>query len=51
MEFLLANWAAIVPAAIVFFDVIANLTPSTKDNKISSALARLINALIPDKRK
>ena len=51
MEFLLTNWAILLPAAIVFFDVVANLTPSTKDNKISSALARLVNAIVPDKRK
>ena len=51
MQFLAENWSALLPAAIVFYDVIANLTPSQRDNKITAALARMIDALIPDRRK
>jgi hypothetical protein len=50
-QFVTENWAVLVPAFILFWDVVANLTPSDKDNKITSFLSQAVNYLVKDRRK
>ena len=50
-NFLLDNWGAILIGLLGFFDLIARLTPSEKDNSIVNFLMSLFNTLIPNLKK
>jgi len=50
-EFILRNWGALALGLMGFFDVIARLTPSTKDNTILNLLTTVFNVLIPNLKK
>ena len=45
------NWGALVIGLLGFFDVVARLTPTEKDNSIVNFLLSLFNAIIPNLRK
>lgn len=50
-NFLLDNWGAILLGLLGFFDLIARLTPTEKDNSIVNFLMSLFNTLIPNLKK
>lgn len=50
-NFFVRNWEALFLGLLGFYDVIARLTPSTKDNSIVNLLTRLYNAIIPNFKK
>ena len=45
------NWGALVIGLLGFFDVVARLTPTEKDNSIVNFLMTLFNAIIPNFKK
>lgn len=45
-DFLTANWAEILLAAMAFAKVIVNLTPTVKDNQVFGYIDLLFNAII-----
>lgn len=45
------NWGALLLGLLGFYDTIARLTPSNKDNSIVSFLTKLLNVVIPNVRK
>jgi len=51
MDFFTTHWAELALAALAFLKVIVNLTPTEDDNAVFGILDRVINALIPDRRK
>lgn len=50
-NFFVRNWEALFLGLLGFYDVIARLTPSTKDNSIVNFITKLYNALIPNFKK
>ena len=46
MDFIAANWAELLLAALVFAKVIVNLTPSIKDDRVFTYIDVLVNAII-----
>lgn len=49
--FLAKNWDHLVIGLLGFFDLVARLTPTTRDNSIVNLLTRVINAIIPNFKK
>ena len=45
------NWVALLLGLLGFFDLVARLTPTEKDNSIVNFLMTLFNAIIPNFRK
>lgn len=50
-NFLTDNWGALMLGLLGFFDLVARLTPTEKDNSIVNFLISLFNALIPNLKK
>jgi len=51
LAFLKANWFVLVAGLLAFFEVIARLTPTSKDDSILSWLTKLLNWVFPNKAK
>ena len=51
LDFLTDNAIELIVGAMAFLKVIVNLTPTEKDNQIFGLLDKVINAVIPDRRK
>ena len=49
IDLLRANWAELTIGAMAFFKVLANVTPTKKDNKIFGYLDDIVNYFIKDK--
>jgi len=50
-NFFTNNWGALLLGLLSFYDTIARLTPSNKDNSIVSFLSKLFNVIIPNLKK
>lgn len=50
-NFLTDNWGAMLLGLLGFFDLVARLTPTEKDNSIVNFLLTVFNAIIPNFRK
>ena len=50
-NFLTDNWGALLLGLLGFFDLVARLTPTEKDNSIVNFLLTIFNAIIPNFRK
>jgi hypothetical protein len=50
-EFILENWLELLIALMAFLKVIVNLTPSEKDNQIFGLIDKVIDAVIPNRKK
>ena len=50
-NFFADNWGNLLIGLLGFFDVVARLTPTTKDNSIVNFLTSVINAIIPNFKK
>ena len=50
-NFFLRNWGILSVSFLAFCDVVARLTPSTKDNSIVNLLVTILNAVIPNLKK
>jgi hypothetical protein len=48
--FTIANVTEILLAALVLMKVVANLTPTEKDNKVFGVIDAVINYFIPDRK-
>jgi hypothetical protein len=51
VDFFLNNWVALLLGLLGFFDLIARLIPTEKDNSIVNFLMTLFNAIIPNLKK
>ena len=49
--FIARNWGILTISLLGFFDVIARLTPTEKDNTILNFLSNVLNAIIPNFKK
>jgi len=49
-DLLKAHWAELLIGAMAFFKVLANVTPTKKDNKIFGYLDDLVNYFVSDKK-
>lgn len=49
--FISANWGKLLLGLLSFYDLVARLTPTEKDNTIVTFLTNLLNAVIPNKKK
>ncbi|MBK5245484.1 MAG: hypothetical protein JJE18_10855 [Eubacteriaceae bacterium] len=45
------NWGALLLGLLGFFDLVARLTPTEKDNSVVNFLMTLFNAIIPNLKK
>ncbi|HEY3369336.1 MAG TPA: hypothetical protein VGK10_00730 [Prolixibacteraceae bacterium] len=50
-NFFLENWGSLALGLLTFLDVVARLTPTTRDNSIINLLSTIINAIIPNFKK
>ena len=50
-NFLLDNWGVLLLGLIGFFDLVARLTPTQKDNSIVNFLFSLFSSIIPNLKK
>lgn len=50
-NFLTDNWGKLVIGLLAFAEVVVRITPTEKDNTVLNYLSRIINALIPNRRK
>ncbi|HEY3371174.1 MAG TPA: hypothetical protein VGK10_10020 [Prolixibacteraceae bacterium] len=50
-NFFLKNWGSLALGLLTFLDVVARLTPTTRDNSIVNLLSTIINAIIPNFKK
>jgi hypothetical protein len=50
-NFFSENWGALILGLLGFFDLIARLTPTEKDNSIVNFLLSLFNTIIPNFKK
>ena len=50
-NFITENWGVLLLGLLGFFDLIARLTPTEKDNSIVNFLLTVFNAIIPNFRK
>ena len=50
-NFFSENWGALLLGLLGFFDLVARLTPTEKDNSIVNFLLTVFNAIIPNFRK
>ena len=51
MDFMLANWAELIVALMVFAKVVVPLTPSIKDDRVFTYIDLLLNAIIANNTK
>jgi hypothetical protein len=49
--FIARNWGILTISLLGFFDVIARLTPTEKDNTILNFLSNILNVIIPNLKK
>lgn len=49
--FLSANWGKLVLGLLSFYEMVARMTPTEKDNTIVTFLSRLLDVVIPNKKK
>lgn len=49
--FILANWGKLLLGLLSFYDVVARLTPTEKDNTVVTFLTNLLNYIIPNFKK
>lgn len=49
--FIARNWGSLLLGLLGFYDLVARLTPSTRDNSIVSFLTKLLNVVIPNFKK
>lgn len=49
--FIIANWGKLLLGLLGFYDVVARLTPTEKDNTVVSFLTNLLNYIIPNLKK
>lgn len=50
-NFFTENWGSLLLGLLGFYDTLARLTPSKKDNSIVSFLTKLLNVMIPNIKK
>lgn len=50
-EFITENWLELLIALLAFLKVVANLTPTEKDNQIFGLIDKIIDAVIPNRKK
>ena len=50
-NFFAENWGALLMGLLGFYDLVARLTPTSKNNSIVSFLTKLLNVVIPNVRK
>ncbi len=50
-NFFADNWGALLMGLLGFFDLVARLTPTEKDNSIINFLMSLFNTLVPNLKK
>ncbi len=50
-NFLTDHWGALLLGLLGFFDLVARLTPTEKDNSIVNFLLTIFNAIIPNMKK
>ncbi|HCY39963.1 MAG TPA: hypothetical protein DHV48_01155 [Prolixibacteraceae bacterium] len=50
-NFLTDHWGALLLGLLGFFDLVARLTPTEKDNSVVNFLLTIFNAIIPNFRK
>ncbi len=50
-NFFSENWGTLILGLLGFFDLVARLTPTEKDNSIVNFLMSLFNAIIPNLKK
>jgi hypothetical protein len=50
-EFISENWLELLIALMAFSKVVVNLTPTEKDNQIFGLLDKIIDAVIPNRKK
>ena len=50
-DFIRQNWGALTLGLMGFFEVVARLTPTNKDNTILNLLTTILNTLIPNFKK
>ena len=46
-----SNWGKLMVAIMALYDIIARMVPTIQNNTILSFITKLINAVIPNKRK
>lgn len=51
LEFITENWLELLIALLAFLKVIVNLTPTEKDNQIFGLIDKIIDAIIPNRKK
>ena len=51
MEFILANYVALIFGAIALAEVVVRLTPTTKDDSIVNIIKRIADAIFPNHKK
>lgn len=49
--FISEHWGTLVLGLLGFYDLVARLTPTTKDNTIATFLGKLLNVIIPNLKK
>lgn len=50
-NFFAENWGALLMGLLGFYDLIARLTPTNKDNTVVTFLSKLLNVIIPNLKK
>ena len=50
-NFFFENWGKLLLGLLSFYDLVARLTPSEKDNSVVSFLTKLLNVVIPNFKK
>jgi hypothetical protein len=51
IEFITENWLELTIALMAFIKVIVNLTPTDKDNQIFGLFDKIIDALVPNRKR
>ena len=49
--FIARNWDSLLFGLLTFYELIARLTPTTKDNTIVKVLTSILNAVVPNFKK
>jgi len=49
VDLLKANWGELLVGAMAFFKVLANVTPTPRDNKVFGCLDDIVNFIVKDK--
>ena len=50
-NFFAENWGALLMGLLGFYDLVARLTPTNKDNSVVSFLTKLFDVIIPNFKK